>query len=343
MTHAVAFQPFTGDAGAWAELCHAFPDRPLVQSWTHGAARAATGPWRAERGVFRDADNAVVGVVQAMVRPAPLRLGRLVWIARGPVFDWTADTEADFSLWRAMAGALRDRFARGLGDCLRIAPPFPVDAGAPVPDGFAMTAMDGWASSAINLTQPLDALHAALKGKWRTAIRRAESAGLETTTVTGIDAVDAFADGHDAFMAAVGAEGGSVDGALLKAMVRAETDAAFSVIEAWLGGAVAGRSLVVRTGDRVEYLAGHTDDAGRAANGGQAMLWRAITEAQSTGAKWFDVGGMDPDRTPKGIYDFKAGLQGTPYRLMSEIDCCGGPLGRIIKARTDRARAAMGA
>jgi peptidoglycan pentaglycine glycine transferase (the first glycine) len=332
-------------AARWAEAEAAFPDVPLVQSWTHGDARSAAGGWTAERLILRDSPGAVRALVQALIRPAPMGLGRLVWIARGPVLDRAVDAAAGFPLWRAAAAALRAHFVTSMGDYLRIAPPFDSDAGAPVPSGFSLTAMDGWASAALDLGAPLDDLHAGLKGKWRTAIRRAEKDGVTVDRAEGAAAVAAFAGAHDAFMAEVGA-GGSVDGASIVAMERG-VDARLAVYEARLNGAVCGRALTAATpgrgGGRVEYLAGHTDDAGRRANAGQALLWRAVCDAKAAGAATFDVGGLDPERTPKGIFDFKAGLQGTPYRLMPEIDACGGAVARLIKARTDRARAAMGA
>ena len=36
----------------------------------------------------------------------------------------------------------------------------------------------------------------------------------------------------------------------------------------------------------------------------------------------FDLGGMDDVRTPPGIFHFKAGLGGLPYRLADDLDYC---------------------
>jgi hypothetical protein len=48
---------------------------------------------------------------------------------------------------------------------------------------------------------------------------------------------------------------------------------------------------------------------------------------------------MDPEITPKGIYDFKEGLGGTPYRLAPELELGGDSLrGRLVRWRVNRAR-----
>ena len=333
---------FNGNSAAWQRICSAFPDRPLVQSWAHGESRRKQGSWQVERCLF-NSGSIVVGVAQAMIRPAPFGAGQLTWIARGPVHDIPSDRAAGFPLWTAMAEALRDRFASGVGSYLRIAPPFLLDDRAALPEGFTETHMDGWASAILDLAPSLDDLRAALKGKWRNGLNKAERVGVTIMNCDGQVTIDEFADAHDTFMANVGADG-SVTGTYIKNLHRAGGDGAdLRVYSARLGDEIVGRLITAHTGVRVEYLASHMTEAGKKASAGQAMLWSALAASHAAGAQLFDVGGMDAKRTPKGIFDFKDGLRGAPYRLAREIDCCGGPVARLIKARTDMARAKMGA
>ncbi|MHC8508253.1 MAG: GNAT family N-acetyltransferase [Rhodospirillales bacterium] len=351
----VRLAPFTGGAAEWAETCAQFPDYSVTQSWAAGEARRAADPrWRPERLVFMRS-GAAAGCVQVMLRRAPFGLGRLAWIARGPVFDVESDAALGFPLWRVMAAALRTRYARGFGGCLRIAPPVLENTSPPELPGFRVTAQAGWASAAVDLAPPVDDLRAGLKGKWRNALSKAERAGVDVRAAHGAAApaaVNAFAEGHDAFMAGLGAQaGGSVTGAWITALAGAARNDV-CVFEARLSGAApgsppgsppAGRVMTVRTGARVEYLAGHTEPAGRDAGAGQMLLWAALTAAKDAGARTFDLGGMDPFKTPKGVFGYKDGMQGAPYRLMNEIDAAAGVGARLIRARTDAARAAMGA
>jgi lipid II:glycine glycyltransferase (peptidoglycan interpeptide bridge formation enzyme) len=98
--------------------------------------------------------------------------------------------------------------------------------------------------------------------------------------------------------------------------------------------------LIARYGDCAEYLAGTLLDEGRIHNAGQLLLWRAVMEMKGRGLKRFDVGGMDEALTPKGIYDFKSGLGGVPYRHMNELEADDGSMrSRMVRWRVQRARA----
>jgi len=83
--------------------------------------------------------------------------------------------------------------------------------------------------------------------------------------------------------------------------------------------------------------------AGRAANAGQLLLWRAVCEMKELGYRWFDLGGMDLYQTPSGIFHFKAGLGGTPYRLVGEFEAHDGRwVSKMIRWRVHRVRQAAG-
>ena len=71
--------------------------------------------------------------------------------------------------------------------------------------------------------------------------------------------------------------------------------------------------------DTCEYLAGNATPRGRKVNSGQLLVWKGIEFAKKFCCQYFDLGGMDKGLTPPGIYNFKKGLNGTPYRLASEI------------------------
>ncbi|MBT3907004.1 MAG: hypothetical protein HOF30_15135, partial [Rhodospirillaceae bacterium] len=65
-----------------------------------------------------------------------------------------------------------------------------------------------------------------------------------------------------------------------------------------------------------------------------------VEALKQQGIRQFDVGGMDEILTPKGIYRFKEGLGGTPYRLAPELELGGDSLrGRLVRWRVNRARA----
>jgi hypothetical protein len=67
------------------------------------------------------------------------------------------------------------------------------------------------------------------------------------------------------------------------------------------------------------------------------MMW-----LKQEGFTCFDVGGMDPERTTKGIFDFKNRIGGIPYQLTAEIEATNGSLiNRLVRWRVERSRALM--
>ena len=78
-------------------------------------------------------------------------------------------------------------------------------------------------------------------------------------------------------------------------------------------------------------------------NVGQLLLWQAVLTAKASGVTKFDVGGMDPELTPPGIFRFKQGIGAIPYGLAPEIEAL--PTGflkaliaRLVRWRVRRAR-----
>ena len=57
----------------------------------------------------------------------------------------------------------------------------------------------------------------------------------------------------------------------------------------------------------------------------------AICEMKKLGYIWFDVGGADPLRTTHGIFHFKEGVNGIPYRLIGEWEIVNSFAQKLIK------------
>lgn len=94
-----------------------------------------------------------------------------------------------------------------------------------------------------------------------------------------------------------------------------------------------GSILIAKYGDACMYLVGAVNEDGRKLNAGNYLLWRAVCEMKEQGCRWFDLGGVDPERTLPGILHFKKGLQGEPYRLIGEFEAYKkNLLNRMIKA-----------
>ena len=326
--------------GGWTSLVAEFEGHNLLQSWEYGAARAETSAWRIERCVFRDGDS-MVAVAQVMFRLLPVLGGGLAWINRGPLWRRTgAETSSDTLV--AVLGALRDHYAVKRGLYLRIAPPV-VEGDAAVSRfaeaGFHDTGTHGWASAMLELAIGDTALRAGLHQKWRNALNKAERSNIVLECGSRGAVFEGFLAEYRDFFAARGFST-TVTAELIAALQRRLPDGRkMTVHRAARDGISLGSALIARHGDCAEYLAGTLRPEGRSLGVGQLLLWRALIAARAAGCATFDLGGMDPDLTPPGIFHFKDGLGGTRYRLCGEIEAPPrSALARLVRWRTARAR-----
>ena len=330
--------------GDWTDLVSKFQDLSLLQTWEYASAKAQTGPWKVERVLFADGKN-IIGAVQALVRRLPWVSRGLVWINRGPL--WKREEKSDASILIAMMEELRRHWVDKRHMVLRVAPTG--DEGelnlAAIEDvGFRIDgSVPGWASARIDLSRPLDSLRAQLQQKWRNCLNKAERCGLVVRSGTEDPIFREFLAEYDSFLHERRFST-SVTPALLSQLQSLSPSRRKPwVVTAGKEGKSLGSILIARYGATSEYLAGPVNEAGRQVNAGQLLLWRAVCEMKDQGYRWFDLGGMDPDRTPSGIFHFKSGMGGTPHRLLGEVEADnGGWLSRVIRLRVQQARRASG-
>jgi hypothetical protein len=325
---------------AWSEVMAICPDVNLPQSTEYGAAKASDDAWKVERGTIRDGAK-IIGVFQALIRLMPLNAlpGGLVWISRGPVIIPSATEDADH--YASALFALRQLYADKRGLYLLIAPNWPESAWTVSmskqaemrPAGRA-----GWQSAILDLRPSEEVLRKGLKQKWRNALNKAEKAGLALIHAQDSTLFDDFLADHSRFIAAMGFNA-TVDEAFLRRLQEElPLDKKLVTLGAQLDGVTLGWVLIARYGDTAEYLAGNSTDEGRRLNVGQLLLWQALLTAKAAGAQKFDVGGMDAELTPPGIFRFKQGIGAIPYGLAPEIEALPSGLIANILARMVRWR-----
>jgi hypothetical protein len=328
------------DAEEWSKVVAPFADLSLMQCWAYAEAKARIGPWRVERGVFYDGQHQV-GAFQALIRSLPLVGGGLVWINRAPL--WRLGGETPEQPLVAMMAELRAHYADRGRMYLRLAPPAPegkLGPGALGEAGLSPAGTLGWSSAVLDLTSPLEDLRKGLRQKWRNCLNKAERLQVEVRSGGGEALFAAFLESH-ALRSADYGYATSVTAGLLEALQGLLPEG--RKLEAFLAyqkEVAVGSVLIAKYGDACEYLAGHSSAEGRRLNTGQLLLWRAVAAMKEQGFRRFDLGGMDKVLSSRGIYRFKDGLGGKPYRLASELEAVGGGvLNRLVRWRARQARA----
>src|SRR5262249_48926039 len=70
------------------------------------------------------------------------------------------------------------------------------------------------------------------------------------------------------------------------------------------GQALAGM-IISSLGENGIYLLGATSDEGMKSKGSYLLQWRAAQLLKERGCRWYDLGGINPERNP-GVYHFKS-------------------------------------
>ncbi|MDD9877089.1 MAG: GNAT family N-acetyltransferase [Magnetovibrio sp.] len=325
-------------ASDWTDRIAGYPNLSLLQCGEYGDAKAAVDGWRVERGLIAS-DTGEPAPFQALIRNLPGLGGGLVWLNRAPLLAADADGPA----LDGVLGALRRHYVDGQGFYLRVAPALPsLDPAspAPAPTGFDPAGAAGWASAALDLAPDADALRASLRRNWRSHLNKSERADLAVASGAEGQPFDDFLAGFRRFIGDQGIATSVTPGLIGELQARLPAGRKLQAYVAERDGEPLAGVLIARYGPTAEYLAAYSSHPGRKLGAGQNLLWRAIVDAKAAGARRFDMGGMDPDQTPEGIFKFKDGVRPVPYRLMAEVEASnGGWLSRLVRWRVRRARA----
>jgi len=336
------YRPMQVEADAWDRLVADAPHLSLIQTGAFSDAKAAAGPWQAERGLIW-ANGSAVGATQAMVRKIPGMNRGLAWVNRGPFVLGDADDAPSHQA--GMLAALNAHFADERGLYLRIAP---MCAAAAFDDqwaaatGLRITETLGWSSAIVDLQQSPETLRKGLHGKWRNALKQAEQADISVRQGSDNNLFTAFLAGHREQSTRLGDDIGISADFLEALQAGLPDDRKIYVLLADVAGMPAGGIAIAKFGQTGEYIAGHNNDVGRKHNAGQRLLWAAMMHLQNAEFGNFDLGGMDEKLTPPGIFRFKDRVGGAPYRLANELEGGFEPfINRLIRWRVTKARMAI--
>jgi len=263
------------------EASPALPGTAMQQHPTYARALAAFGRSSIVADIFDQGQRA--GRAQVALRQiGPLRLA---WLVRGPVW-------------------LGDAHPQGLKLLQRAAPWPALWAAAPQnapPRGLRMGPAPQMAE--IDLRADEATRRAALHGKWRNRLRRAEEAGLNITICPcRLPRDGALLMREVAQRKARGYAG--LPPRFTAAWIAADPSGSL-LVEARQGPQTLAFMLFLRHGDRATYHAGWSGARGRALNAHNLILWRACRALAQSGCTGLDLGRVDT--APPGLKRFKTG------------------------------------
>jgi hypothetical protein len=293
----------------------------MLQAWEYGSAKEQAEGWKAHRIIVSDQEGKPVGLAQVLTRGLPL-LGGVARLNRGPLLvgDWPACSEVPLKL--AVLRVILRESRRQRWWVLRVAPELPktdeADQGLQAL-GFRRLDVPAWASGRLSLKADEQVLLMGLKGKWRNTMRKALKLGVKVScsllTKANLEVLI-----HQYGQLQQDRAFSGLSKLLIRNLAVQSSNRywRFNLLVAYApDGSPLGVLVSVRICDTSNYLIGATNDQGRKMQANSAMLWSAILQAKADGCAWFDIGGLN-EATPKGIVDFKRGINAKPYALVGE-------------------------
>lgn len=325
----------------WTEIIINLEGISLMQTWEFGEAKQNTGPWKVNRAVFKKNDDEIIGAVQALTRSIPFIKRGLVWINHAPLFR---NKEALVNgLYSTMLNDLREYWVEERKMYLRVAPPIEASLNnyeLLYNAGFKQTSeIGGWTSDVIDLTEPVEHLRKKLQQKWRNCLNKAERMGVSYEIGTSQFLFKELLTDYRALMLKKHMESNETL-ELIIAMQDILPEANKMIVLAGRhNGERLGSILIACYGSTCIYLVGATNENGRQLNVNHYLLWNALCEMKKRGYTCFDLWGVHPIKTPKGILHFKKGLNGRPYQLVGELEACRNTMiDKIIRRKIDSKR-----
>jgi lipid II:glycine glycyltransferase (peptidoglycan interpeptide bridge formation enzyme) len=314
----------------WDRFVVARPDVHVLQTSPWGALKAQFGWTDVRAGLARDGE--LIAGAQVLYRRLPAALGRLAYVPKGPLVDWSDEEPVTALL------AILDRTARAQGAiALTIEPDLPDE-----PSYCRQLRALGFHRAPFSAVQPRrtlvvdispdeDAVLAAMKSKTRYNVRLAARKG-----VTVQQAAEADLPAFHELMAATGArnEFGFHTPAYYQAAYRLFVPRGWArLLVAQVEEEPVAALMAFALAPRAWYFYGASGDAHREKMPNYLLQWEAMRWAKSLGCTTYDLWGI-PDEDEEtleaeftrrrdglwGVYRFKRGFGGQLVRSVGGWD-----------------------
>jgi lipid II:glycine glycyltransferase (peptidoglycan interpeptide bridge formation enzyme) len=295
----------------------------LPQTWEYGSAKASAEGWQAQRYVVYDETHVPTALFQVLVKSLPV-LGGVARVNRGPLM--LGDSPAgDCRLALDAIAALMREARRRRWWMVQIAPLLPPSSevkGSLCKLGFRKQPNYPADSALLSLNDSENELLMRLNGKWRNCLRKGQKLGITVKLDHGgVRYFQWLLEFYNNQQYQKRFDG-TTDKMLRALSYNQSKLYKFNLFVATEGSKITDTSVVgvlvtIQFGNVSEYVVGATNDKGRTQQANSVLLWEAILDAKRNGCRWFDVGGLS-ENTPKGIADFKKGLNPEPYALVGE-------------------------
>ena len=287
---------------------HARHRGSLQQSWAYGQALRQLGV-EVHRALVMEGER-LLGLAQFQCRRMAGYIG-LASCSRGPVWSEEATPVQRAQALRLLKKGIPTRAWRATV----FSPEQALEALDPQEVRGLHRVMTGFTTVVIDLRQPEQALRAALDGKWRNRLVRAEGLqGLQVHVRASLKEAQWLLERENLQRESRGFHALPTD--FVQAYIACHTDRqqAFVVASAAQARQTLGAMLFLRHGSGATYHIGWAEEQGRRLNVHNLLLWQTLLALRGQGVQWLDLGGVNTRALP-GISRFKLGTGGHLLKL----------------------------
>ena len=317
----------------WSQMLDLFDDANIYQTWSYGAVR--WGRKNLSHLVLkRNAE--VLGMAQLrIVRPTNLKFG-MAYLRWGPLCH-RRGSELEPEVLLRMADALHQEYVCKRRLLLQILPnafvgSLRAEMFQSAFSNFAQepsTSANAYRTFVLDLAPSLEELRANLDKKWRNQLTRSEKNGLKVIARSGTDEYRTFSRMYKQMRSRKIFESTvNIDEFEEIQKDLPEVHRMRILICEQAGKPVAG-VVSSAMGDSAIYLLGATSDDGLNAKGSYLLQWTLVQWLKENGVKWYDLGGIHPERNP-GVYHFKRGFSGADVSQLTPLVACNSVLSSAV-------------
>ena len=306
----------------WSQMLDLFDDANIYQTWSYGGVR--WGEKNLSHLVLKRGGE-VVGMAQLrIIRPTRFKFG-MAYLRWGPVCE-RRGKPLDPEVAVAMARSLEEEYVGKRKLFLRLLPNAFVGSprAAVIQSAFRsftrepLVADNTYRTLVLDLAPVLGELRKKLDPKWRNKLSGSEKNNLKVIAGSGADEYRTFCGIYNQMRNRKTFET-TVD---VEEFGRIQQDLPEShrmrVLICEDGGVPVAGLVASAMGDSAIYLLGATRDEGLKSKGAYFLQWTLIKWLKENGFKWYDLGGIDPERNP-GVFHFKRGLSGTDVSQINPL------------------------
>ena len=330
----------------WSEILSRFDDATIYQTWSYGSVR--WGEANLSHLVLRK-DGEIIAASQLRIIKIPVVGSGIANVKWGPMWQRRGRQKYP-EHFRKILLALIEEYGLRRGLLLRIIPNQVRDNTEMIysilqSEGFKwIPSIVSYKTLIIDLSPSLDELRRDLKKKWRQHLGRAER-NMSLKVIDGVsdDLFELVIHLYNQMHYRKKFGDTLILGDLRAIQKDLPDDLKMKIMICELKGEPIAARVVSLMGDvAVDFIAA-TGNKGLDSYSSYLLQWRMVEWLKSSGCRWYDLGGIDPDKNPGG-YQFKSGLVGKNGRqvIFGEFDVCQSLLSSFLVKIGDQLTAICG-